>query len=68
MRAVDFGYDAARLLVGAGWDLPLFGPWVAGNRITLDTAAFGRLENDGTPVARDVGLSMVRVGIYLRHR
>jgi len=68
MRAEDFEYDAVRLLVGAGWDLPLTGSWSVGQRVTLDAASFGALRVDGEPVVESVGLSVVRVSAFLRHR
>lgn len=67
-RVEELAYDAARLVLGAGWDLPLTRSMVVGNRVTFDMASFGTLTNEGRPVARDVGLSLVRVGVYLRHR
>ncbi len=65
-RAEAFGYDAARLTLGVGWDLPIPGPWIVGNSVTLDAASFGSLRNESTAVARDVGLSVVRFGVYVR--
>ena len=67
-RAESFGYDAARLTVGAGWDLRLTGGWVVGNRLTLDAASFGSLRNNGAAVAGGVGISMVRLSVYLDRR
>ena len=67
-RAESFGYDAVRLTVGVGWDLRLTDGWVVGNRVTLDAASFGSLRNEGTAVARGVGLSVVRLGVYLDRR
>ncbi len=67
-RAGSFGFDAVRLTVGAGWDLPVVGGWFMGNRITLDAASFGSLANRGTTVVRGVGLSVFRFGVYLGHR
>ena len=67
-RVEDIGYDSVRLLLGVGWDLPLAGSWIVGNRVVLDAASFGSLENEGTTVARSVGLSVLRAGVYLRHR
>jgi hypothetical protein len=63
-----FGYDAVRLRLGVGWDLPLTASWVVGNRVTLDASSFGTLHDGEAPIARGVGLSVVRVGIYLRRR
>lgn len=67
-RADDFSLDAPRLRVGAGWDLPLTGSWVAGNRLVLDSASFASLDSDDTTVSSAVGLSVLRFGIYVRHR
>jgi hypothetical protein len=63
-----FQYDGVRLRLGAGWDLPLTSSWSAGNRVTVDAASLGTLKDEGTPIARSVGLSVVRFAIYLRHR
>ncbi len=63
-----FRYDAMRLRVGAGWDLPLTASWVVGNRVTLDSSSLGTLHDDGTAIARAVGLSVVRFAVFLRHR
>ncbi|MBT8488687.1 MAG: hypothetical protein HKN72_12735 [Gemmatimonadetes bacterium] len=67
-RAGDFALDAPRIRLGAGWDLPVASSWVVGNRILLDAASYGSLDNDGDSVARPVGLSMVRFGVYVRRR
>ncbi len=67
-RAGDFSYDAVRLRLGAGWDLPLAGPWVVGNRLTWDASAFASLHNDGAPVVRDVGLGTMTFGLYVGRR
>lgn len=67
-RAGDFALDAPRLRLGVGWDLPITSGWVVGNRVLLDAAAFGSLDNDGDSVARPVGLSVVRFGVYVRRR
>lgn len=67
-RAGDFSLDASRLRVGAGWDLPLTGAWVVGNRLVLDAASFASLDSDETSVSSAVGLSVIRFGIYVRHR
>lgn len=63
-----FRYDALRLRLGAGWDLPLTSTWSVGNRVTLDASSLGTLKDEDTPIARSVGLSVVRFAIYLRHR
>jgi hypothetical protein len=67
-RAGSFGYDAVRLTVGAGWDLPIVGGWVMGNQVTLDAASFGSLANQGTTVVSGVGLSLLRFGVYVGRR
>jgi hypothetical protein len=63
-----FSYDAVRLRVGVGWDLPLTSSWSVGNRVTLDASSLGTLMDEDTPIARAVGLSVVRFAIYVRHR
>jgi len=63
-----FRYDAVRIRLGAGWDLPLTGSWVVGNRLTLDASSLGTLRDRGNAVANRVGLSVVRLGIYVRSR
>jgi hypothetical protein len=65
-RAQAFRYDAARVTVGIAWDLPLAAGLVIGNSITIDAASFGSLRNQDVKVARGVGLSVVRLGVYLR--
>lgn len=67
-RVEDFTYDAVLLRLGAGWDLPVTGDWVAGNRITVDGSSFSSLRNDGAAVSPSVGLSVVRLTLYLRRR
>jgi len=67
-RGEGFTYDGVRLTMGAGWDLPLTGSWVVGNRITLDGSSFSSLKNDGTVVEPAIGLSELRFGVYLRKR
>lgn len=67
-RAGALTYDAPRLTLGAGWDLPLTASWVAGNRVTLDASSFASIRNDGTPVARSVGLSVLQIAVYVRKR
>jgi hypothetical protein len=67
-RAGDFSLDAPRVRVGAGWDFPVTASWVVGNRVVLDAASFASLEGEGASVARSVGLSVVRFGVYARHR
>ena len=67
-RAEALGYDAARLTLGVGWDLRLTDTWMVGNRLTVDGSSYGSLNNEDTPVAQPVGLSVVRLGVYLRKR
>ena len=67
-RAEDFSYDAVRLRLGAGWDLPITTTWVAGNRITVDAASFGSLQNGDQTAVESVGLSVVRFTLYIRRR
>lgn len=67
-RAGEFAYDAPRITVGLGWDIPAFGQWVVGNVVALDAASFGALRNAGVTVVRDVGLSAVRASVQLRRR
>jgi len=67
-RAEDIRHDAGRLTVGIGWDLPLTSGWLVGNSITLDAASFGSLKNDQVTIDRDVGVSVLRVGVYLKRR
>jgi hypothetical protein len=67
-RAELFAYDAVRLTLGAGWDLPLTGDWVVGNRVVLDASSFASLNNDEGTVATSVGLSVLTFGVYLRRR
>jgi len=67
-RAEQFGIDGIRVTLGLGWDLPLFGPWIVGNRLTLDGSAYASLANDGVVVASPVGMSMIRLGVFLRKR
>jgi len=54
------------LTLGAGWDLPLIGNWVAGNRVLLDASSFASLKNDAGTVATSVGLSVLTFGVYVR--
>lgn len=65
-RSGDFSYDAPRLTVGLGWDVPAFGSWVVGNVVALDASAFASLENGDVTVVRDVGMSSLRVAVQLR--
>ena len=64
----DFRYDAPRLTLGAGWDHALGARLRIGNQLTLDAASFGSLRNSEVAVARNVGLSVVRVSIQLYRR
>ncbi len=61
-------FDAVRLRLGVGWDLPLTSGWTAGNRLTVDAASFGSLRLVDETLARSVGLSVVRFTLFLRHR
>lgn len=67
-RAELYTYDAVRMTLGAGWDLPLTGSWIVGNRVLLDAASFGSLQNEQGAVATSVGLSVLTLGIYVRRR
>lgn len=67
-RAGEFTYDAPRLTVGLGWDMPFSGEWVIGNVIALDAAAFSPIRNQDVTVMRNVGLSTVRVAVQLQRR
>ncbi len=65
-RAGGFRYDAPRISVGAGWDLPVTGSWIIGSQLVLDASSFGSLKNEEDIVARRVGLSTIRLSIHLR--
>lgn len=67
-RAGDFSYDAPRLTIGAGWDLPAFGRYVVGNVVTFDAASFAPLKNGNATVINSVGLSAIRGAVQLRRR
>ncbi len=67
-RAGEFKYDAPRVTVGAGWDIPAGGKFVVGNVITLDAAAFATLRTDEINVLENVGLSVVRAAVKVRRR
>ncbi len=67
-RADEVRYDAGRLTVGLGWDLPLTPGWMVGNTITLDAASFGSLKNERVTIDRDVGVSVLRIGVFVKHR
>lgn len=67
-RAGEFSYDAPRLTVGLGWDVPFSGDWVIGNVIALDAASFAPVRNEDATVMRNVGLSTVRVAVQLQRR
>lgn len=67
-RAELITYDAIRLSLGLGWDLPLTGSWVVGNRLMLDAASFASLKNEEGDVANSVGLSVLTLGAYIRRR
>lgn len=67
-RAGDLTYDAPRVTVGVGWDVPVFGNWLVGNVVSLDGAGFTGLRNDGVTVVRRVGLSHLRFGVQFLKR
>lgn len=67
-RAGEFSYDAPRITLGLGWDLPLTGQWVIGNIIAVDAASFAPLRNGSVTVVRNVGLNALRVTTQLRRR
>ncbi len=67
-RAEDIRHDAGRLTVRLGWDLPLTSGWLVGNTLTLDAASFGSLKNEQVTIDRDVGVSVLRIGVYLKRR
>lgn len=67
-RAGEYAYDAPRVTVGIGWELPAFGRWVVGNVIALDAASFGALRNGDITVLEHVGMSSVRAAVQLRRR
>jgi hypothetical protein len=67
-RAGDLTYDAPRVTLGVGWDVPVFGTWVVGNVLSLDGAGFAGLRNEGVTVVRNVGLSHLRFGVQLLRR
>jgi hypothetical protein len=67
-RAESFAYDAVRLTLGVGWDLPLVGPWLVGNRLAVDSSSFASLQNEDVTVAPSVGLSVLRFTVFLRNR
>jgi hypothetical protein len=67
-RASDYTFGAPRASVGIGYDVPLAGAWVAGNVLTMDLAAFGKLRNESVTVVDNVGLSAIRMAVQLRRR
>ena len=68
-RGGEFSSDAGRMTVGVGYDLPMTEGWVVGNSLAVDAAAFGSMRNEeSTVVARGVGISAVRFGIFLRRK
>jgi hypothetical protein len=67
-RAGVFGANTMRLTFGAGWDLPFADGWLVGNNLMMDASAFGALKNEEETVARGVGLSVLRLGVFLRRR
>lgn len=66
-QAGEFRYDAPRLSLGAGWDHRFGGRFRIGNQLMLDATSFGSLRNGERRVARNVGVSLVRVSVQL-HR
>jgi hypothetical protein len=64
-QAGDFHYDAPRLSLGLGWDHLLGDHLRVGNQLTVDASSFGTLRRDDTSVARNVGLSLVRLSVQL---
>ena len=67
-RAGDLSYDAPRMTVGLGWDVPAFGSWVVGNQVVLDGSAFAGLKNGEQTVVRSVGMSSLRFAVQFRKR
>lgn len=65
-RAGDFAYDAPRATVGVGWDRVVAGGVSVGALLALDAASFGAIRNEDATVARDVGLSSIRLALQLR--
>jgi len=63
-----FRYDSVRLRLGVGWDLPLTASWVVGNRLLLDASSLGTLHDGDAPLDEAVGLSVVRLAVYVRRR
>jgi hypothetical protein len=57
-----------RITLGVGWDLPLIGPWLVGNRLAVDGSSFAALQNEDVTVAASVGLSVLRFTVFLRNR
>jgi hypothetical protein len=67
-RAEEIRYDSGRITVGLGWDFPLAPGWLVGNTVTLDAASFGSLKNERVTVDRDVGVSVLRLGVFIKRR
>lgn len=65
-RAGDFAYDAPRATVGVGWDRVVAGGVSVGALLALDAASFGAIRTEDATVARDVGLSSIRLALQLR--
>ena len=61
--AGEFRYDAPRVGVGVGWEQPMGNSLRVGTTLMLDSASWGRLRSDETVVARNVGLSLVRLAV-----
>ena len=67
-RAEEIRYDSGRITDGMGWDLPLTPGGLVGNTVTLDAASFGSLKNERVTVDRDVGVSVLRLGVFIKRR
>ena len=67
-RAGAFSYDAPRVTIGLGWDLPMTGKWVVGNVVTFDASSFAPLKNGDVNVVDNVGLGAARFAVQVRRR
>lgn len=67
-RAGDFTYDAPKVTVGLGWDIPAFGDWMVGNIVSLDAASFASIRGSEVPVVRGAGISSLRAAVQIRKR
>ena len=65
-RADQIRYDAGALSLGVGWDVEVLGGWTLGNALRLEAASFGNLRNEGVTVARNVGLSFLRLEVAVK--